>query len=76
MTAQEKAAAEKAAAEKAAADKGAASEAAVGTQVKFIKSHQAYAYHAGETGELPKDKATKLVADGYCQAVTKTDETR
>jgi hypothetical protein len=45
--------------------------------VKFLKSHQAYAYHANETGELPKDKATELIKSGHCQAVTpKTDETR
>ena len=81
MTAQEKAAADKAAADKAAADKAAADNATAekdtGTKVKFVKSHQAYGYHVGETGQLPADKATKLVADGYCQAVVpQTDEQR
>lgn len=47
------------------------------TNVKFLKSHQAYGYHVGETGELPKDKATKLVASGHCQAVVpQADEQR
>jgi hypothetical protein len=47
------------------------------TNVKFIKSHPAFAYHTGETGELPKEKATALLKSGHCQAVTpQADEQR
>lgn len=65
--------------EKKAADEAAkvAKAAPKGTQVKFIKSHQAYGYHVDETGELPADKATALVKSGHCQAVApQTDEQR
>jgi len=45
------------------------------TKIKMKRSHPHYAYHAGEVGELPTEKATALIADGFAEAVAATEPT-
>lgn len=45
------------------------------TQVQIVRYHPDYAYFRGETAELPKDEAAKLV-DSQHAVVPPTDETR
>ena len=40
-------------------------------KVKMVRSHPEFAYHAGEEGELPADKAKTLIDGGFAEAVTK-----
>lgn len=40
-------------------------------KVKMVRSHPDFAYHAGEEGELPADKAKGLIEGGFAEAVTK-----
>jgi hypothetical protein len=46
-------------------------------KIKVLRSHPEFAYHPGEEGELPADKADFLIAGGFAQPLVPaiTDET-
>jgi hypothetical protein len=39
-------------------------------KIKVLRSHPDYAYHPGEEGELPTEKAEFLIKGGFAQATT------
>jgi hypothetical protein len=45
------------------------------TEVKIMRYHPDYAYFVGDTAELPKDEAAKLVASQHAM-LPQTDEQR